>query len=89
MKLAISSFYDTMGEDDGNIRHEPPEEVEQVRFLNFFRLIQNIFLSLCENCTYLKVEFLPNIGLLLGNFRTWMDTFAFECFILFFFLLSL
>lgn len=51
MKLAISSFYDTMGEDDGNIRHEPPEEVEQVRFLNFFRLIQNIFLSLCENCT--------------------------------------
>ena len=45
MKVAISSFYDTMGEDDGNIRHEPPEEVEQVRFLNFFRLIQNIFLS--------------------------------------------
>ena len=55
MKVAISSFYDTMGEDDGNIRHghEPPEEVEQVRFLNFFRLIQNIFLSLCENSTYL------------------------------------
>ncbi|CAH3045579.1 unnamed protein product [Porites lobata] len=29
LHLAISSFYDTMGEDDGNIRHEPPEEVEQ------------------------------------------------------------
>ena len=42
MKVAISSFYDTMGEDEGNIRHEPPEEVEQVRFLNFFRLIQYI-----------------------------------------------
>lgn len=80
MKLAISSFYDTMGEDDGNVRHEPPEEVEQVRFLNFFRLIQNIFLSLCENSTYLKVEFLQNIGLLLS-------TFAFECLILFFFIL--
>lgn len=92
MKVAISSFYDTMGEDDGNIRHETPEEVEQVRFLNFFRLIQNIFLSLCENSTYLKVQFLRNIGLLLSNFRIWTDTFAFECFILFlysFYLFSL
>lgn len=70
MKIAISSFYDTMGEDEGQMRHEPPEEVEQVRFLNFFRLIQNIFPCLCENSTYLKVEFLQNIGLLLSNFRT-------------------
>lgn len=91
MKLAISSFYDTMGEDDGNIRHEPPEEVEQVRILNFFRFIPNIFLSLGENSTYLKVQFLWNFGLLLSNFRIWTDTFAFECFILFLllFLLSL
>ena len=55
MKVAISSFYDTMGEDEGNVRHEPPEEVEQVRILNFFRFIPNIFLSLGENSTYLKV----------------------------------
>lgn len=68
MKVAISSFYDTMGEDEGNIRHEPPEEVQQVRFLNFFRLIQKKKICLCENNTYLKVEFLLNIGLLLSNF---------------------
>lgn len=83
MKVAISSFYDTMGEDEGNIR-QPPEEVEQVRILNFFRFIQNIFLSLGENSTYLKVQFLWNFGLLLSNFRMWTDTFCFWVFYSFF-----
>lgn len=43
MKVAISSFYDTMGEDEGNVRHEPPEEVEQVRILISLDLFQIYF----------------------------------------------
>lgn len=53
-KLAISSFYDTMGEDEGNVRQEPPEEVEQVSVKTKLNKVYNLTDATCVATMYKK-----------------------------------